>query len=93
MSANLLYQRLQLLHLNKYSQNVLMNSSAALQQMGNISISVINLCSFFSLETQKAHVSHLSFRVRSIFELWVWRLHGLPVDNFREPAIVTSGTL
>lgn len=57
------------------------------------SVSVINLCSFFSLETQKAHVSHLSFRVQSIFELWVWRLHGLPVDNLREAAVLTSGTL
>lgn len=56
-------------------------------------MSVINLRSIFSLETQKAHVSHLSFRGQSIFELWVWRSHGLPVDNLREAAILTSGTL
>lgn len=71
--ANLLNHCLSLLHLNKYSENVLMNNSDALQETGSISISVINLCSFFSLETQKAHVSHLSFRVQNIFELWVWR--------------------
>ena len=69
-----------------------MSNSAALLETESISISVINLCSFFSLETQKARVSNLSFRVQSIFELWVWRLHGLPVDNLREAPVLTSGT-
>lgn len=80
-------------HPDKYPENVLMSNSAALPEMESVSISVINLRSCFSLETQKAHVSHLSFRVQSIFELWVWRLHGLPVDNLREAAVLTSGTL
>lgn len=88
--TNLLHQCLQLLYLNKYPQNILVNS-AALLEMENISI--INLRSVFSLETQKAHISHLSFRGQSIFELWVWRLLGLPVDNLREAAVLTSGTL
>lgn len=38
----------------------------------------------------KAHASHLSFKELSIFELWA---EHLPVDNLREAAILTSGTL
>lgn len=70
-----------------------MSNSRAFPEIQSISISVIILCLFFSLKTQKAHVSHLSFRVQSIFELWVWCLHGLPVDNLREAAVLSSGTL